>query len=78
MYLFLAEQYKGIVLHSQDISIGRDRGYIHVLRPKGGAERLIPPFLVASFPTKYVIPSACMMLPASKNIAPVKCGTVHR
>ena len=42
---------KGTVLHSQHKSIGRERGYIHVLRPKGGAERLIPPLLVASFPT---------------------------
>ena len=67
-----------IVLHSQDISIGHEGGDIHVLRPKRGAERLIPPSLVASFPTKYVIPSTCMMLLSSKAIAPVKCGTVRR
>ena len=69
---------KLIVLHSQDISIGRGRGYIHALRPKEGAKRLIPPSSVASFPTKDVIPSTCMMLPDSKYIAPVKCGTVRR
>ena len=46
--------------------------------PREGVERLIPPLLVASFPTKDVIPWTCVMLLEVKYVAPVKCGSVRR